>query len=127
MAEGQWRDVVLLTLRETASKKADKPNEGYGLWVVARVKPDNTLFNVTLRAGKYAPNKVDGSKSLPKDGLGYYDIKALEDKSKDPQHEFVWSQVKAMLDPKNPPVIPPPGEPEQQAQEPEPEMPPWMR
>lgn len=125
--EGEWRDVILLTLRETPSKKPEKKDEGYGLWVVARVKPDNTLFGVTLRSGRYYPNKVDGSKSLPKEGIGFYDLKALEEKSKDPAFDYIYAQVKALCDPKHPPVLPNPGAPAPVATEPEPEMPPWLK
>lgn len=121
MADNGWRDVVLMTIRENASKKEGKADEGYGLWVVARVKPDNTLFNVTVRSGRYYPNKVTGSKELPKDGLGHYDFLALRDKA-------AWDQVERLLDPKRPPVIPDPGaEPAASPPPPEPEMPPWMK
>ncbi len=123
MAEGEWRDVVLLTIRETPSKKEGKTGEGYGLWVVARVKPDNTLFAVTLRSGRYYPNKLDGSKTLPKDGLGYYDM--MELKKKGQAAETVWQEVVAMLDPKHPPVLPAPGTPPPPAPEPDIPKMPW--
>ncbi|MDD5301467.1 MAG: hypothetical protein PHS14_00045 [Elusimicrobia bacterium] len=110
MADGEWRDVVLLTLRETPAKPkngVERPGEGYGLWVVARVKPDNTLFGVTLRSGRYYPNKLDGSKTLPKDGLGYYDLMELKKDGKT-AGETKWGDVVKLLDPKHPPVLPSP-------------------
>jgi hypothetical protein len=125
MAEGEWRNVILKTIRESPSKKEGKVGEGYGLWVVARIKPDNTLFSVTVRSGRYYPNKVTGEKEIPKDGLGFYDFMALNDKSKTPGAEFVWDEVKPMLDPKTPPVIPAPNAPEPAAAEPPIEEMPW--
>jgi hypothetical protein len=139
MAQGEWRDVVLITIRETPSKKADKPDEGYGLWVVARVKPDNTLFNVTVRSGRYYPNKVDGSKTLPKDGIGFYDFMEFKKPSKTQTHPVkacacgavrtptVWEDILALLDPKNPPVLPDPNIAQAATPPPEPDIPqmPW--
>ena len=127
MAEGEWRNVILLTIRESPSKKEGKEGEGYGLWVVARVKPDNTLFGVTVRSGRYYPNKVTGEREIPKDGLGFFDFKALKDKSKTPGFEYVWDEIEKLLDPKRPPVLPNPGAPPPPAPEPEAETPPWMR
>lgn len=135
MATGEWRDVILLTLRETPTRQKAgresewKEGEGYGDWVVARVKPDGTLFNVTFRSGKYQPSKIDGTKMLPKDGIGFYSFMELRKPSKTnvapikacacgaTRAPTVWEDVVAMLDPKKPPVLP--------AAEPEIEMPPW--
>lgn len=144
MAAGEWRDVILHTLRETPSKKEGKTNEGYGMWVVARVKPDGSIFGVTVRSGRYYPNKLDGSKTVPKEGMGYYDFMELKKKSKVltesmkgcpscgvAREPTVWDEVVKFLDPKNPPKLPD-FEPEQQPDpEPsapaEPELPDWMK
>lgn len=132
-----WRNVVLLTLRETPSKKEGKKDEGYGTWIVARVKPDNTLFNVTYRSGRYYPNKLTGEKELPKDGIGYYDFMELKKESKKltaavracacgaTRAPTVWDEVVALLDPRHPPVLPPPDAPPPATAEPEIEKMPW--
>ena len=103
MADNGWRDVVLLTLREAPSKK--DPTKGYGLWIVMRVKPDGTVFNVTARSGQYY--FMNSEKRLPKDGLSDWD---LSDLKKD------WDKVKVLMDRKNPPPVP-------AADAPEPEKP----
>lgn len=127
MAEGTWKDVVLLTIRETPSKKEGKEGEGYGLWAVARVKPDGTLFNVTLRSGRYYKNKVTGSKEMPKDGLGYYDFMELKKPGKTPGVATMWEEVIKLLDPKHPPVLPSTDAPPPAAPEPEIEKMPWEK
>lgn len=143
MAEGEWRDVILLTLRETPTKPKKgresewKEGEGYGDWVVARVKPDNTLFGVTFRSGKYYPSKLDGSKTLPKDGISYYSFMELKKPSKTrlgavracacgaERIPTVWEDVLALLDPKNPPVLPAPNAEPPAPPAPEVEKMPW--
>lgn len=118
MADGGWRDVVLLVLREWEKK----PGEGYGLWVVARVKPDNTLFGVTLRSGRYFPSKLTGEKELPREGLSFYDL--MELKKAGATAATKWEEVVKLLDPKHPPVLPAPDAPAPAAP-PEPEKMPW--
>jgi hypothetical protein len=137
MAEDGWRDVILLTLRETPSKKPDEQGKGYGDWVVARVKPDGKLFAVTFRSGKYYPSKIDGSKTLPKDGIGFYSFMELKKPSKvktDPVKSCacgatrvpaVWDDVVKLLDPRNPPKLPAADEPAPAAAEPPIEKMPW--
>ncbi len=124
--EGEWRDVILVTIRENPSKRSDKPDEGYGTWIVARVKPDNKLFGVTFRSGRYYPNKVTGEKTLPKDGIGFYDFMELKKPWKGGP-ETTWEMVVKMLDPKHPPVLPHPSEQAKTPAPPEPksERMPW--
>lgn len=127
MAEGAWRNVILETIRQTPPDKEKKPGEGYGTWVVARVKPDNTLFGVTFRSGKYYPNKVTGEMELPKDGISYYDFMELKKLWKGGP-ETVWDLAVKLLDPRHPPVIPNPGTPPPSApQDPADDRPPWER
>jgi hypothetical protein len=115
---GEWRDVVLVTIKKTAPEKEKKPGEGYGMWIAARVRPDGTLFKVTIRSGRYYQNKVTGLMEIPKDGLDYYDCMDLTKPSKQKtvavkscacgaeKMPTVWSDVVAMLDPKHPPELP---------------------
>ncbi len=124
MAEGEWRDVILETIREKASEKAGKEGTGYGLWIVARVRPDNTIHNVTVRSGQYYPNKLTGDKTLPKEGLGYYDFMEIKKLWK-AGPETVWELMVKMLDPKHPPVLPAPNAEPPAAPEPEIERMPW--
>lgn len=132
MADSGWSEVILLTLRETPAKPKDgveRPGEGYGQWVVARFWPDGRLFKVTLRAGQYRPSKIDGSKTLPKDGLDYYNLMDLRKPSKvniDPVKKCecgatraptVWEDVVFLMNPRNPPKRPEPIAPAGDAQE----------
>lgn len=128
-----WKDVVIYQVRETQSKT--KAGSGFGMWVVQKIR-DGKHYDVTLRAGNFYTNAVNGEKEYPKGGLTDWDFEALNkptgqripDGKGGTRPELVWDVVKPLLDRKNPPPVPT-DEPEQQAQEPagppEPEMPPW--
>lgn len=112
MASEGWRDVVLMTIKESPSKKEE--GKGYGLYVVMRVKPDNTVFNVTVRSGGYYT--INGEKRLPKDGLNEFDFFALREATiGEPvkacscgkmRSATVFDDVKKLLDRRNPPPVP---------------------
>ena len=112
MADNGWRDVVLKTIKETPSKKEE--GKGYGLYVIMRVKPDNTVFNVTVRSGQYY--HINGEKRLPKDGLNEFDFFALKEAvAGDPikacscgktRSPTVFDGVRKLLDRRNPPPVP---------------------
>lgn len=70
---GEWRERVLLTLRE----KEWRDGKGFGLWVVQKIK-DNASFSVDVRAGMYRPDKVTGAKILPQYGLNLADLQTLK-------------------------------------------------
>lgn len=122
MADG-WRDVVLRTIKETPSKKEE--GKGYGLYVIMRVKPDNTVFNVTVRSGQYYT--INGEKKLPKDGLNEFDFFALKGKTTAApikacacgamRDATVFDEVRVLLDRKNPPPVPAPDAPPPPADE----------
>ena len=99
MADDGWRTVVLLTIRETPNKK--KEGSWYGTWVVARVKPDGTIFSKTVRSGE--SYTMSGERRYPKEGLTWYDFEALRPIYKD--------KVEPLIDPKRSVVIPPTGTP----------------
>lgn len=109
----EWRDVVLLMIRETPSRT--KPDAGYGLWVIQKVK-NNKSVSVTVRSGSYYTDKVTGEKRYPKDGLNLYDFKALKTIYKE--------KIEKLLEtPKDAPVLPP--EMQGQQEDNEIEQPPW--
>jgi len=125
-----WRDVVILTIRETPSKS--KAGSGFGMWVIQKLR-DGAHYNVTLRAGNYFTNQVSGEKQYPKDGMTDWDFEALKKSvpglpEKAPgKPTLYWDIVMPLLDRKNPPPVP---EPESQpdpepAGPPEPERMPW--
>ena len=109
-----WRDVLVKTIREKEGNRND--GSGFGMWVVQKVKNDVSV-SVTVRAGRYYKNKVTGEREYPKDGLSDWDFEALKKKSADGT-QFVWDEIKPLLDRKNPPVVKPLEEP---TEEPAPE------
>ena len=100
---GVWREILLLTIRETESKKND--GSGWGIWVFQKAHGD-TSVSVTVRAGRYYTDKVTGDKKYPKDGLSDWDFMALKNKAPDGQG-LVWDKVKVLIDRKNPPAVAP--------------------
>lgn len=116
MANEGWRDVVLMTIRETPNKK--KEGHFYGLWVVMRVTPDDKCFGVTVRSGESF--LMNGERRYPKDGLNEFDFYAIKEATAgDPvkscscgktRSPTVFDEVRKLLDRKNPPPVggPPP-------------------
>lgn len=91
--KSEYREIVLKTLRE----RPWKDDKGFGCWIVQTVK-DGKSFKVQVRAGMYRPDKVNGGKVLPKDGLEIGDLKTLKAN---------WKEVEALLNfPKGTPVDP---------------------
>ena len=118
---GVWREVLLLTIREVESKKND--GSGFGMWVIQKILNDKS-FNVTIRAGRYYTDKVNGEKRYPKDGLSDWDFMALKNKSPDGQG-LVWDKIKVLIDRKNPPAVTPLEEEKATKQSPAIEEAPW--
>lgn len=127
-----WKDVVLLTIRETASKS--KEGSGFGMWVIQKLR-DGAHYNVTVRAGSFYKHQVTGETVYPKDGMTDWDFEALNkqtgqttsDGKGGMRAELFWDVTKKLIDRKNPPPVPtdePASEPAPPASE-EPEMPPW--
>ena len=109
----EWRDVVLRTIRETASK--NREGSGFGLWIVMKLKND-AFYNVTVRSGSYYTDKVTGEKRIPREGLTDYDFAALKK---------VWAtDVLPLIDHNNPPPVPGPAD-EPPKEEEDPEKVPW--
>lgn len=135
-----WKDIAILTIRETPSKT--KAGSGFGMWVIQKLR-DGKHYDTTLRAGNFYTNAVTGDKEYPKGGLTDWDFEALKKPTPTGQRvpdgkggtraEMFWDVVIPLLDRKNPPPVPEP-EPdtpaEQQQPAPassEPELPPWIK
>ena len=117
-----WRDIVLLTVKETPSKT--KEGAGFGAWVIQKLR-DGAHYNVTLRAGNYFTNQLTGEREYPKGGLTDYDLNDLK-KTVPGTAETYWAAAMRLLDRKNPPPVPAEGAPVGGPPEaPEPEKMPW--
>lgn len=127
MANEGWRDVLLMTIRETPNKKKD--GAFYGLYVIMRITPDNKCFGVTVRSGE--SYMMNGFRKYPKEGLNEYDFFALKNEADGEsvkacscgkmRSPTVFDKVRKLLDRRNPPPVP---EPEAPALPPPPPPPP---
>lgn len=100
MAEGAavWTEVVIKTIKE----RPWKDGKGFGMWVVQKFK-DGKSVSVSVRAGMYAPNKVTGEKTLPKEGLELEHFEALR--------PIYTAEILPLLQiPKGTAFVPPPAE-----------------
>lgn len=97
MAAEGWRDVLLLTIRETPNKK--KENAFFGMWVMMRVTPDNKCFSVKVVSGE--SYLMNNERKYPREGLTWYDFEALR--------PIFIEKISPLIDPRNPPPVPLPG------------------
>ena len=111
-----WRDIVLLTIKETPSK--NKEGSGFGVWIIQKLR-DGAHYNVTLRAGSFYMNQATGEREYPKGGLTDWDLNELK-KTVPGSTETFWVVGMRLLDRRNPPAVPPPDalEPAQMPEEP---------